>query len=291
MFNILGGRECFYQWDLNQKLVVNDPTIKELHYSTMLCTEALICQVVDGAADVPNILLQQGTSIDVYGYCGSCYTKAHKTFKVMPREKPADYVYTETEVKKYDDLEKRIKELEETESVGGYYVPAVNAAGDLSWTATSEKMPPVETVNIKGADGSSYVLTDKDKQDIADIAALAVDSIKEFGETSSYITSFELGIYRFTQDTEIVYRSEMQDEWYLATSGDIVIVSQWRDDYYFEYHKIAHIIKANGTIESIVPYLSENDFQVYYKLISATAEQWTFELEDGTTITKSVVVK
>ena len=32
---------------------------------------------------------------------------------VEAREKPSDYVYTETEIKNYDALEKRIKALEE----------------------------------------------------------------------------------------------------------------------------------------------------------------------------------
>lgn len=111
MFTILGGRAYFYQWDLNQKITVEDASIAELHFSTMLCSEALVCPVKDGAADVPNILLQKGAAITVYGYCGKCYTKVERTFKVMTREKPADYVYTETEVKTYKQLEENIKGL------------------------------------------------------------------------------------------------------------------------------------------------------------------------------------
>ena len=38
---------------------------------------------------------------------------------------------------------------------GGYYEPAVNAAGDLSWTPSKESMPPVATVNIKGPKGDT----------------------------------------------------------------------------------------------------------------------------------------
>ena len=36
---------------------------------------------------------------------------------------------------------------------GGYYIPNVSDAGDLSWTASESGMPPVESVNIKGKDG------------------------------------------------------------------------------------------------------------------------------------------
>lgn len=38
---------------------------------------------------------------------------------------------------------------------GGYYIPAVDAAGDLSWSASNDDMPGVETTNIKGNDGFS----------------------------------------------------------------------------------------------------------------------------------------
>lgn len=38
---------------------------------------------------------------------------------------------------------------------GGYYTPAVSAAGDLSWTASQTDMPSVATVNIKGPKGET----------------------------------------------------------------------------------------------------------------------------------------
>jgi hypothetical protein len=36
---------------------------------------------------------------------------------------------------------------------GGYYIPYVDAAGNLSWTPTKSDMEEVESVNIKGKDG------------------------------------------------------------------------------------------------------------------------------------------
>lgn len=56
---------------------------------------------------------------------------------------------------------------------GGYYVPHVDAAGNLSWTASKEGMPGVAGANIKGAKGDKgdpgedYVLTESDKAEIA----------------------------------------------------------------------------------------------------------------------------
>lgn len=36
---------------------------------------------------------------------------------------------------------------------GGYYVPAIDAEGNLSWAPTAEGMPIPEAANIKGRDG------------------------------------------------------------------------------------------------------------------------------------------
>ena len=113
MFNILDGREQFYQWDTNQKLIVKDSTITEVHFCNRTDDCALVCEVFtrgdDLLVNVPNILLQDNWPIRVYAYCSN-YTKVSTTFKVLPRSKPADYVYTETEVKNWDALEARVNE-------------------------------------------------------------------------------------------------------------------------------------------------------------------------------------
>jgi hypothetical protein len=101
------GRDKFYQWDLNQYLVVDDKEIKQLHFTNAVITEALITEVIDGVAAVPNILLQTDWDISVYGTCGECVRDMAR-FKVEARAKPADYVYTETEVMTWERLENDI---------------------------------------------------------------------------------------------------------------------------------------------------------------------------------------
>ena len=126
--------------------------------------------------------------------------------------------------------------------------------------------------------------------------------IKEIGGGMYNINNLELGIYRFTDGAEIRYteyvtniedtnEGEAVEATYIAAAGDIVIVSLWKDSLGVNFQKIAHFFKVNGTIESVVPYENDIDFQVYHKLICETTEQWTFELEDGSTVTKNVVVK
>lgn len=115
MFEILNGRDHFFQWDTNQKLIVEDDSILEVHFCNGTANCSLVCRVYDEnglrIADVPNSLLQDNMRIKVYGYTDT-YTKIEKCFEVNKRSKPDDYVYTETEIKRYEDLEKRVEELE-----------------------------------------------------------------------------------------------------------------------------------------------------------------------------------
>lgn len=116
MFQLLDGREHFYQWDIDRQIIVLDDDITEVHFCNRTDDCSLVCEVkeINGVrvADVPNILLQEDLRINVYAYDGN-YTKHSQCFKVARRTKPADYVYTETEIKRYGDLEERISALEE----------------------------------------------------------------------------------------------------------------------------------------------------------------------------------
>ena len=117
MIKIYDGRNEFYQWDLNRQLIITELTVDEIHFSNKMSDKALVVAVKDveghRLADVPNILLQDIWPIHAYAYCGDCYTKDCATFKVNARTKPADYVYTETEVKSWDALEEEIAEVKE----------------------------------------------------------------------------------------------------------------------------------------------------------------------------------
>ena len=132
MFKILDGREYFYQWDLNQKLIVEDDSINEVHFSNRTDGSSLVVEVDElRQASVPNILLQDYWDIRVYAYCSSGeskYTKVEEKFEVKKRSKPSDYVYTETEIKRYEDLEKRIDNIT-PESIGAISTPASAKVG------------------------------------------------------------------------------------------------------------------------------------------------------------------
>jgi hypothetical protein len=101
LFRIYDGREQFYQWDLDRKLIVEDATITEVHFCNRTGDCSLVCEpyTENGltVVNVPNILLQTDWKIRVYAYAG--YTKHEANFEVVGRTKPADYIYHEVELK------------------------------------------------------------------------------------------------------------------------------------------------------------------------------------------------
>lgn len=116
MFKILDGREAFYQWDLEQKLIVDDRSITQVHFCNRTDDCALTCETyeLDGlwVVNVPNILFQDNWRIRVYAYDGYA-TKHEQRFDVIARTKPDTYVYTETEVLNYQTLLDKMTAIEE----------------------------------------------------------------------------------------------------------------------------------------------------------------------------------
>lgn len=116
MFSIFDGRTAFYQWDLDRKLIVNDPSISKVHFCnrTGSCSLVRCVYEVNGVylVDVPNIILQESYRVNVYGYDAN-YTKHSESFNIVPRTKPEDYVYTDNEVATWEALEERITQIEE----------------------------------------------------------------------------------------------------------------------------------------------------------------------------------
>lgn len=125
MLTIYDGRACFWQWDINQKLVVESGHACEVHFRDPNGDAALVVDTytIDGqtVANVPNVLMQDTAPVIAWVYIceGDECTKHEARFTVRPRQKPADYVYTETEVKTYLTLEKRLDEIEANGVPGG----------------------------------------------------------------------------------------------------------------------------------------------------------------------------
>lgn len=139
---IYDGRPAFKQWDVNMK--ITDDSFKvgeEVHFYNGTTKNALVLITYEYedsvVVDVPNIFLTTHLPITVYKCFNengcSCTTDTCK-FDVEKRPKPDDYVYTETEVKNYGELEDRIKELED--AIENVVVPDI----DLSAYSTTEEI-------------------------------------------------------------------------------------------------------------------------------------------------------
>lgn len=96
MFKIYGGRKEFYQWDIDTKVIVNDPFIDEVHFCNRTGDCSLIEEVYEyngvRVANVPRVLLEDSWAIKVYAYRCGCYTETSATFKVVARTKPANFI-------------------------------------------------------------------------------------------------------------------------------------------------------------------------------------------------------
>lgn len=227
MFRIYDGREAFFQWDLDRKLIVDDDNIKEVHFCNRTAECALpVATYKEGeltVVNVPNLILQESFRINVYAYDGE-YTKHMARFEVIPRSKPDTYVYTETEIKTWDELYKLVKQIEENgvsdatiEAAVQKYLEENDINVDLTGYATEEWVneqirqieltpgepgkdgqdgkdgyTPIKGVDYfdgkdgkdgaPGKDGEDYVLTEKDKQEIAgmvEVTGGGTESVEE----------------------------------------------------------------------------------------------------------------
>lgn len=118
MFQILDGRQSFLQWDLNQTLLVPDAACQEVHFGDKFNNKSLVCNVRTEQnrriVDVPNVLLQSSRQLIVFAYMKSgsgVRTKVLQVFGVVALAKPTDYVYTETPIKRYEDLDRALCEV------------------------------------------------------------------------------------------------------------------------------------------------------------------------------------
>jgi hypothetical protein len=115
LFKIYDGRDSFYQWDLDRKLIVEDKDITQVHFCNRTDECSLVCETYteDGLnlVNVPNVLLQDDWRINVYAYDVN-YTKHSDVFNVIRRSKPDSYVYTETETLNFNTLLNRVNEVD-----------------------------------------------------------------------------------------------------------------------------------------------------------------------------------
>lgn len=149
------GRTELWQWDTGRKIVVDDKSVSEVHYSKYSSTKAITREVINGKAEIPNYLLQDTHDVTVYAYSGSIengYTMAEKTFNVIKKPKPANYVETEEDKAILAKLKEEIGDLSELQTEAkDNLVSAINEAAASGGS---------ESIGLRVADGYIQYSTD-----------------------------------------------------------------------------------------------------------------------------------
>ena len=86
-----------YQWDLNRTVTVNDAA-DEMHWQQPYSSTALRTSIVDGKANIPNIVLQQHGKTKCWSY-DSANGRTVNVYEIdiSRRQKPDNYIYTEND--------------------------------------------------------------------------------------------------------------------------------------------------------------------------------------------------
>ena len=103
------GMLHFYQWDTGQQ--VKEPDGVETIHFRIDNDHAAPITVVSGWATVPDECFQSGDDLIYYAYDENHTTDSARV-EVVKRQKPTYYVYSETDIKTLEELDKRYKALE-----------------------------------------------------------------------------------------------------------------------------------------------------------------------------------
>lgn len=128
------GRSELWQWDTGRKITFDDANIKQAHFQNHAngYGRTIDVDVEDGAAKIPDELLQAALPLTVYAYIGEesdGYTKVERVFTVKPRKRPAEYVFTPADQLTLRKLESIIGNLDNlTTTAKNNLVAAINEA-------------------------------------------------------------------------------------------------------------------------------------------------------------------
>lgn len=229
MVQLFDGRTSFWQWDLDQRLIVGDEVCGEVHFENESSDCALVCEAyeLDGqrVVDVPNILLQEAGSLRVYTYSGSC-TKRSARFMVLPRQKPADYIYTETECWTVEKaVEKALQEAKDSGEFNG-------EDGTSIFAVTDSKFAQIEEYRLFHT-GDVYIITDGVRcgniyyADTQESAQLQGNIRGKAGERANKIHCYtteeyqrDLPGYLIPGDVYIITEGDLIGNIYVATADD-----------------------------------------------------------------------
>lgn len=251
------------QWDKDRYVIIEGvQTVDgiEVHFSSPSDEHgAYVVQPTvrrDGVtvAAIPNVLLTESKVISIYLYPES-YTKTSISVSVAQREKPDDYIYTETEVLNYKHLDQKI--------------------GDLSALETENKTDLVSAINEAnksggGSGGMDAIITITKDSDGVYHADKTFDEIVTLRDTYVLYAKFESQIYPYTSSGMETY-SDGTSQKYLC-----FVAPTWVDRVYGFRFDEDGTVRYSGTFHEL-PERKKNDLSdatsgnatIYYPSVKA----------------------
>ena len=165
LFKIYDNRNYFWQWDKNQKLIVLDDTVDEVHFSNQsmncaivkdVCTDKdgrRVCDIPDAVFTVPNNLIASAYIIDD----NAMKTLRSVKFAVVPRPLPNDYVQSDDF--QYGDFVNRLNIIEDIIE-DACLVQKFNTIEEAEkWAKTDKNIGAIISVNT-GEKWKSHIVED-----------------------------------------------------------------------------------------------------------------------------------
>lgn len=152
------GRGELYQWDTGRTLTVDDATVTQVHFQNRAYGRTIDVDVKDGTAIIPDELLQKPGDLRVYAFSGTAesgFTKVERVFNIVRRNKPNDYMYTPTEQKSLEGLQKQIGDLSDLKTDAKTdIVAAINETATAGQTLGLTGASAGQIIKVKSVDAS-----------------------------------------------------------------------------------------------------------------------------------------
>ena len=190
------------QWDTGRSVQVTDITADHVHFANKGDSKAVIMELADSQAKIPDYLLQTGKQVCVYAVKNGI-TVDSKIFYVKTREKPENYVYEDDQRNYiYELISKAEETIDGAHAVYEDATQAVSAANTATANANQATKTANESANIA-------TLAAKNANDAADKANHTAKSLMVVGSAegeSIYlddaIDQFVVGLRVFGKTTQ-----------------------------------------------------------------------------------------
>lgn len=239
----LNDTSPLFQWDTNRTVVVTDAQgVDKIGFALVGGNREYVPETTQTdsswSAPIPNILLQTGSWIRVYVRYGG-NTIGTKVLPVVPRVRPADYIYTETEILTWESVEANAKDAKEQADLASAYAEASAKsaedasnvlAGAVRWNETQSLTDAQKLValgNIGAVGSIAQSLTDAQKtQTLQNIAGLGkIAQTLTADELAQVLTNLKLddGTQNLNLAGLTLGSSSLQNEGYTQLANGLYI--------------------------------------------------------------------